>query len=406
MKDTPSPKREASPSRSRAGKTATRGGRRNSLVGWVQLAFAAIATVLVVVAANMAWGDIPRTEDGKPDFSGFYDTATTTPLQRQGENATLTEEEAAEVAERTEELLAIGSQEQLDPNREAPPEGGDGSPGPAGNVGGYQSFWIDVGEQHTKIDGEYRASIIIDPPNGRMPRRKLESFRRDPYIREYSRQNDGTAWWGDEPGPYDDPEIRPLPDRCLIGFSSTGGPPMLPALYNNHKRIVQTPQHIMILTEMVHDARIVRMDGEHLPDDVRRWYGDSIGWWEGDTLVVETTNFNDTPALGYGTSRDLKVLERFTLVDGESLLYRFTVEDPRTWDTPWSGEYVWPRTDEPVYEYACHEGNYSMGNILCGARRLEAEAAGGEALEAFMNTPCGRRAGFSGSSDGSSSGAE
>ena len=380
--------------------------RRNGLVGWVQLAFAAIATVLVVVAANMAWGDIPRTNEGKPDFSGYYDTATTTPLQRPGNSdQTISEEEAAEIAEGTEQLLALGSQQQLDPNREAPPEGGDGSPGPAGNVGGYQSVWIDVGEEHTKVDGEYRASIIIDPPNGRMPQRKMASYGRDPYIREYSRQNDGTAWWGDKPGPYDDPEIRPLPDRCLIGFSSTGGPPMLPALYNNHKRIVQTPGHIMILTEMVHDARIVRMDGEHLPDDVRRWYGDSIGWWEGDTLVVETTNFNDTPALGYGATRDLKVVERFTLDDEKSLRYHFTVEDPATWEAPWSGEYMWPRTSEPVYEYACHEGNYSMGNILCGARRLEAEAAGDEALEAFANTPCGLRAGSSGV-DASASGAE
>ena len=387
---------------------AKRARHRRGMLGWVQLAFAAAAAVLVAIAANMAWGDIPRTKDGKPDLSGNYDTATTTPLQRQGTgDATLTEEEAAAAAEDNPLLLAIGAQRQLDPNREAPPSGGDGSPGPAGNVGGYQNFWLDAGEKHTQVDGEYRAFIIIDPPNGRLPTRKPASFSRmTTYIREYSHQNDGTAWWGDEPGPYDDPEVRPLPDRCLIGFSSTGGPPMLPALYNNHKRIVQTPQHVMILTEMVHDARIVRMNGSHLPDDVRRWYGDSIGRWEGDTLVVETTNFNDTPALGYGASRELKVVERFTLVDEHSLLYNFTVDDPATWEAPWTGEYVWPRTDEPVYEYACHEGNYSMGNILCGARRLEAEAGGEEALAAFAKTPCGKRVGMSADTELSALGAD
>ena len=151
------------------------------------------------------------------------------------------------------------------------------------------------------------------------------------------------------------------------------GPPMLSTLYNNHKRIVQSPDHIMILTEMVHDARIVRMNAEHAPADVRRWVGDSIGWWDGDTLVVDTINFNDTPSLGAAT-RDLHVVERFSRIDEDTLLYNFTVEDPNTWEGPWTGEYVWPQTDEPVYEYACHEGNYSMGNILRGARRLEREA--------------------------------
>ena len=364
------------------------------------------APLLPVALAPLAWGDIPRTADGKPDLSGYYDIATTTPLERpQGQAATLSQQEAGTLGNAL--LDSISSSTQLDPEREAPPAGGDGSPGPAGNVGGYQTFWIDLGEEHTRIDGEYRASIITDPANGRMPRRKPEALARmQTLIREYSRQNDGTAWWGDDPGPYDDPEIRPLPDRCLIGFSSTGGPPMLPTLYNNHKRIVQTPDRIMILTEMVHDARIVRMNAEHLPDDVRRWYGDSIGWWEEDTLVVETTNFNDTPALGNGASRNLKVVERFTPVDEGTLLYNFTVEDPATWEATWTGEYVWPRTDEPVYEYACHEGNYSMGNILCGARRLEAEAAGEEALAAFAATPCGQRVGMSAGEQTASAGAE
>ena len=370
----------------------TRSAHAANAAAWRQVAFTS-ALALAALAAATARGDIPRTADGKPDLAGYYDTATVTPLERRGSAATVSEDEAGAPSEL---IRSISSAAQLDPDREAPPTGGDGSPGAAGNVGGYQTVWIDPGEKHTRIGGEYRASIIIDPPNGRMPKRKPQAMARlQTLIREYSRPNDGTAWWGDEPGPYDDPEVRPLPDRCLIGFSSTGGPPMLPTLYNNHKRIVQTPDRIMILTEMVHDARIVRMNAEHLPEDVRRWYGDSIGWWEGDTLVVETTNFNDTPALGHGASRDLKVLERFTRIDAESLLYNFTVEDSATWDAPWTGEYVWPQTTEPVYEYACHEGNYSMGNILCGARRLEAEAAGEDALAAFVATPCGERVGMS-----------
>ena len=191
-----------------------------------------------------------------------------------------------------------------------------------------------------------------------------------------SRDNKGDAWWVglDGKGPYDDPESRTLSDRCLLGFGSTGGPPMLPTLYNNLKRIVQTPDHVMILVEMVHDARIVRLNSEHAPDSVRRWLGDSIGWWEGDTLVVDTTNFTDNPALGLAT-RDLHVVERFRRLDDTTLLYSFVVEDPNTWSAPWGGEYPWPSTDSQVYEYACHEGNYAMEGILRGARLLEAEAA-------------------------------
>ena len=321
---------------------AQRANDRNELLGWVQMAFAAAALVLIVVAAGMAWGDVPRTSDGKPDLSGYYDTATATPLQRRADEATLSAERAEFLANQATTRLYEGSG-QLDAEREAPPEGGDGSAGAAGNVGGYQGFWVDPGERHTKVDGEYRTSIIVDPANGRLPERKGEArARMAKRYRGYSRrQNDGTAWWGDEPGPYDDPEVRPMPDRCLVGFSSTAGPPMLPALYNNHNRIVQTPGHVMILTEMVHDARIVRIGSEHAPDDIRRWIGDSIGWWEGDTLVVETTNFNDTPALGQGASRALvcssstfrvlacvKLLSRLAFVCPSSAIWVFACSKP------------------------------------------------------------------------------
>jgi hypothetical protein len=176
-------------------------------------------------------------------------------------------------------------------------------------------------------------------------------------------------------GAYDDPERRPLGERCLMGFGSTSGPPALPNyFYNNLHQIVQTPDAVMILTEMVHDARIVRMNSQHLPPTIRKWMGDSIGRWEGDTLVVDTTNFTDKTRYR-GSSPNLHIVERFTRTAPNTLLYRFTVEDPDTWTTPWTGEYTWPATDEMIYEYACHEGNYAMGNILRGARLKEANDA-------------------------------
>ena len=148
---------------------------------------------------------------------------------------------------------------------------------------------------------------------------------------------------------------------------------MLPVLYNNLKQIVQTKNTVMILNEMVHDARVIRINGKHEAPEIRRWLGDSIGRWEGDTLVVDTTNFNDTPALN-GATRNLHVIERFRRIDAKSLLYGFTVEDPTVWTKPWSGEILWPATGERIFEYACHEGNYSFTGILRGARLLEAEA--------------------------------
>jgi hypothetical protein len=163
------------------------------------------------------------------------------------------------------------------------------------------------------------------------------------------------------------------------GFGSTSGPPALPDyFYNDLHQIVQTSDSVMILTEMVHDARIVRMNAPHLPKPIRRWMGDSVGHWEGDTLVVDTTNFNDKTHFS-GSTENLHVIERFTRVDDKTLLYRFTVEDPDTWDRPWTGEYTWPATDKPIYEYACHEGNYALGSILRGARRQEAEEAAAQA---------------------------
>jgi hypothetical protein len=320
--------------------------------------------------------------DDRPDLSGTYDVATVTPLQRPrafGNNLLLSPEAAEKIMADVAAAKAAGQQDS-DPDRVAPPAGGDGSSGAAGNVGGYNSFWIDNGDSTFMIDGKFRTSIITSPENGRRPDLTPEGQQRWSQRVAMFRENRGDAWWLEMagPGPYDGPESRTLSDRCLLGFGSTGGPPMFPVLYNNLKRIVQTPDYVMILVEMVHDARIIRLNSEHAPEHMRSWLGDSIGWWEGDTLVVETTNFTDQPALSLAT-RDLKVTERFRRLDDATLLYSFTVEDPNTWVEPWSGEYPWPASDQRVYEYACHEGNYAMEGILKGARILEEEAMAAEA---------------------------
>jgi hypothetical protein len=231
------------------------------------------------------------------------------------------------------------------------------------------------------IDGKYRTSIIYEPKNGRMPQLTPPAMKAAMDDRKMSRENTGTAWWLelDGPGPYDDPEMRPLGDRCLLGFGSTAGPPMLPTMYNNFKRIVQTEDHLMILVEMVHDARIIAIDQEaETPEDLRFWLGDSVGYWDGDTLVVKSENFRDETAL-FLASENLEVTERFSFNDDGVLLYDFTVNDPTVWTDTWSGQYPWRLTDDKVYEYACHEGNYAMPGILKGARLLEEEARAGTA---------------------------
>ena len=340
---------------------------------------AAIAC-LVPLAPALAEDEIPRTSSGKPDFNGHFNIATLTPVSRPpqfGENQTLTPAEADAITERWATNLAKDATPS-DPNREAPPEGGveiyvPEFQGASGGVGGYNAFYVDIGDSTFQIDGKYRTSILVDPPNGRFPALSDQGKASMKERAKFMRANSGTAWWmGMDVGPYDDPELRPHAERCLMGFGSTAGPPALPVMYNNLKRIVQTEDRIMILNEMNHDARIIRIDDEHDPDEIRHWLGDSVGRWEGDTLVVTTKHFLDKPGFSQGT-RDLVVEEHFSRIDGESLLYKFTVTDPN-YSAPFSGEYVWPASDDRVYEYACHEGNYSFGGILRGARVLEQDA--------------------------------
>ena len=329
-------------------------------------AIAAIIGLVVWLTATSATAnpeDFPRTASGKPDFSGTYDIATLTPYVRDtkhGENMWLDPEAAAEVEGRAAARMEAAYQPS-DPNR-GPPEKGANV-----DARSYDWFWMDPGTTMFKIDGKYRTSIIVDPPNGRIPEvSEAGKARRATLRRKGGWKNDGTAWWvetGEDP--YDDPEGQSLQDRCLyLGYVTI---PMRPVVYNNFKTIVQTEDHVMILVEWMHWPRMVRMNEEHLPDDMRSMAGDSVGRWEGDTLVVDTTNFLAEP----GMPRDgLRIEERFSPLDANRLLYRFTVHDDDH-VAPYTGEIPWPKTDKSLYEYACHEGNYSMGNTLRGARHLE-----------------------------------
>jgi hypothetical protein len=317
----------------------------------------------------------PRTPDGHPDFQGTYDVATLTPLERPealGDKLTFTRQEVAGLEKQAADRRTRADQ-PLDKNRAAPPIGGDGSTGASGNVGGYNAFWIDNGTAYVVVNGEPRTSVIVDPPNGRVPAMKPEARQRNaaPVARNTSDQQESSDPGLDPtPGAYDDPERRPLAERCLVGFGSAAGPPALPVLYNNLHTIVQTRDTVVILNEMNHDARIVRMNAQHLPPTVRKWFGDSVGRWEGDTLVVDTTNFTEKTRFR-GSSTNLHVIERFSRLNAGTLLYRFTVEDPTTWATSWTGEYTWPATDTLMYEYACHEGNYGLEDIMRGARQRD-----------------------------------
>ena len=303
----------------------------------------------------------PRTADGHPDLQGTWSNGTITPLERpDGASLVLTKADA----ERLEKGLADRSK-QLDqpssPDRPAPPKGGDGSTGAAGNVGGYNNFWLEPGDRVAVVNGEYRSSLIVDPPDGKIPPITAEARQRNAARLAAMRGR----------GQYDHPEMRPLGERCLMSFGSNAGPPMLPNyFYNNNYQIVQTKDQVMILVEMVHDVRVIRMGGEHPPKHLRPWMGDSIGRWEGDALVVETTNFHPLQIFR-GASENLKVTERFTRTGPETILYKFMIDDPTTFTRPWSGEVPFTRTNELIYEYACHEGNYALSNILSGERARE-----------------------------------
>jgi hypothetical protein len=344
------------------------------------------------VTKTAAKSALPRTPDGHPDLQGIYDLATMTPLERfPGDPPVLTKEQAEKV-QQAEATRRAKDATKLDPNRPPLPVGGDTSQGKSffeileklggGAVGGYDRLWLNQGIAYTVVDGQIRTSIVIDPPDGHVPSFNAAARKRGagtwalPTSDTGENQDVKTA---PRPAEYDNPEQRPLSERCLLGFGSTSGPPALPDyFYNDLHQIVQTPDSIMILTEMIHDARIVRMNAQHLPKNIRRWMGDSVGHWEEDTLVIDTTNFTDKTRF-HGSTENLHVVERLKRIDANTLLYRFTVEDSETWDHPWTGEMTWPATNKPIYEYACHEGNYALGDVLRGARLQESQEAAAKA---------------------------
>jgi hypothetical protein len=326
---------------------------------------------------------LPRMPDGRPDLQGNWTNATITPLERMRPNTPLVITEEAAIDDETKTRNAIEAREApSDPNRSAPPVGGElrKSPnaeptylervwqGGAGVVGGYNSFWVDPGDRVLRVDGQARSSILIDPPTGRVPSYTDAARARMAKAAEI-RKSQG--------GEFDHPELRPLAERCLTSFGNNAGPPMLPNyFYNNSYTIVQSKDTIVILTEMVHDARVIRMNGTHPPAAMRKWFGDSIGRWEGDTLVIETTNFH--PNHGFrGSWENLKVTERLSRKDARTINYRWTAEDPDTFTAPFTGELVFNAMapGEMVYEYACHEANYGLEGVMSGARAQEREAA-------------------------------
>ncbi len=310
------------------------------------------------LAAQPSWR-APRTADGHPDLQGVWTSATITPLERPAEyggRRALTVEEAAQL-ENAEASLVNNSAKPTDLGKQLP-----GDCKEFGRGCGYNNFWLDRGSQVVALDGEKRTSILVEPPDGKVPPLTAERQESLAARTQQLRQN------------FDGPEARPLGERCLLAFGSSSGPPMLPVLYNNHYQIVQSRDAVMILVEMVHDARIVRIGRTHVASNVRKWMGDSIGHWEGDTLVVETSHFTDHESFR-GATRDVRVIERFTRIAPDEIHYRFTVEDPQAFTSAFTGELPFHRTDDPIYEYACHEGNYALRGILAGAREQEKAVA-------------------------------
>jgi hypothetical protein len=318
-------------------------------------------------AAEAATGyKAPRTADGQPDLQGVWTNATITPLERDakfGDKLSITAAEAKALEQENQDFRDEQNK-PTDPKlgiQDLPKDCGGGF---SGVNCGYNNFWVDPGTHLISINGESRTSIVTSPANGKVPALKPEARAR--LAKMYA------AYRGS--GGADGPEIRPLGERCILSFDSSAGPPMLPLLYNNNYQIVQTKDQVMIHVEMVHDTRVVRMNAKHRPPSVRQWMGDSIGRWDGDTLVIETTNFR--PDQGFrGASEDRKVTERLTRVSPTQIVYSFTIDDPSSWETTWSGELAFNAANANIYEYACHEGNYALPGILAGAREEERQAA-------------------------------
>jgi hypothetical protein len=290
----------------------------------------------------------PRTPDGQPDLQGFWTNTTYTPLQRPNTvtKEFFTKEEALERMKRAADIES----EQTEPGT-IPDVHYD-----------FTQFGLDRSQSAIALN--LRTSLVVDPPDGKIPPLSAEGQKRAAERAE-ARKRAG--------GQFDAVQNEPLSVRCII--MDRAGPPMLAGAYNNNYQFIQAPGYVMILTEMIHDVRIIPLDGRpHLPHNVRQWMGSYVGHWEGETLVVETTNFTDKTAF-QGSSENMRLIERFTRVAEDTILYQFTVDDPATWSRPWSAELPMKKTIGPLFEHACHEGNYALSNTLAGARAEEKRAA-------------------------------
>ena len=322
----------------------------------------ALLPLIFIHPLTIAQESFPRTPSGKPDFSGHYDGATLTPFMRPtefGERLTFTPEEVQELLNRNRAAREAAAAPTTDIS----------APEVGGNVGAYNDFWIAAGDDAFTIDGEYRTSILTYPENGRMPALTPEGQAKADAAPKYIWVPPGDGAWWLETGeqPYDGPERLTLGDRCI--FTKPATIPVMSLPYNNLKTIVQTDDYLMLYVEWMHWARIIRInDEEHQSAEFATFDGDSIAWWEGDTLVVESVNFLDQPQ----QPANRRIIERFSVNDDGGLRYGFTVEDADYTDS-YGGEMVWARTDEIPYEYACHEGNHAMSGSLAGARLLEME---------------------------------
>ncbi len=338
-----------------------------------------LAALAVVLMTGAAVAQVPRTLDGKPDLNGIWTNASLTPLTRARgvDKLVVNEAEARKIADTTS-IAGIPADDPefnrnarySDPNKGAPEKGGADF-----GLKGYDSFWVTPGTMLAKVKGEYRTSNIVDPANGQLPYKDPAAVARK-QMAGFQRYVTGNA-------PYEGPEEPALSERCLIGFGTTGGPGMLSVLYNNNYQFVQTEDHFAILVEMAHDTRIVPLfdtaaeaKANHKPNVIKPWLGDSVGWWEGDTLVIETTNLNpqQSEQNSFPLSPNGVVTERLTRTGEKDIFYEFTVNDPENYIQPWKAELsFYPQSR--LYEYACHEGNYGIVGMLAGAREKERQAA-------------------------------
>ena len=331
------------------------------MTGRLPVLSAAVAFVALIplAAAGQTGPDgwtAPRTPWGAPDLQGVWDFRTITPLERPSEltgKQLLTAEEAASFEARENRRL---NRDLVDPQKGGaiyPPES-------QGGVVPYNEFWYDRGN---RLVEDRRTSLIVDPPDGRIPPLTAAAEARAAARRAHRRDHPAGSW-----------EDRSLADRCIVGFNA--GPPMVPGAYNNNVQLLQTPDHVVIFTEMIHNARIIPLDGPP-HGAIPQWHGDSRALWEDATLVVETRNFSEHVSVR-GSTAHVHLVERFTRVGPDTILYEFTVDDPVTWTRPWTAAVPLTKTGAPMFEYACHEGNYAMEGILGGARageRVAAEAA-------------------------------